>query len=345
MAVLCIYFFVGDRIFLISNHIYHVATDQSSFVDQVIIDSLLWSNWWFRILIMLFTVGAIILIFSIRTQAIRRYNRDLQQINSRLNEEIKERQHAEAKIQQLNQELEKRVIERTQQLEDINKELETFTISVSHDLRAPLRSIESFAQILLQDYDAHLDNTGKDYLNRIHRSALRLAGLINDLLKLSRAARLDLRKENVNLSHIVNAILGEYHALYPNRQVECKVEKDIIAFSDPQLIRIVLQNLIDNAWKFTNTLQNALIEFGRLSLSLNPSAEQRNVYFIRDNGVGFDMKYYDKLFMPFQRLHKESEYSGAGIGLVTAKRILKRHGGTIWGESKTELGTTFYFQI
>ena len=291
--------------------------------------------------------GCIFLVFKLRTHSIRQHNKELQQINSRLNSEIKERQQAEAEIQQLNQELEQRVLDRTKRLEEINKELETFTISVSHDLRAPLRSIESFSQILQEEYIKQLDDNGKDYLSRIRSSAIRLSGLIDDLLKLSRIARNEIRKEDVNLSHIAHSIIKDFQTTYPERQVDIRIEQDLIACCDPQMIRIVLQNLIDNAWKFTRTRQQACVEFGRMPAA-NPDkadTDHEYVYFVRDNGVGFDMKYYEKLFSPFQRLHKVSEYAGAGIGLAIVKRIISRHDGKVWGESHLDRGATFYFQI
>jgi ligand-binding sensor domain-containing protein/signal transduction histidine kinase len=314
---------------------------------KVIITPPFWSTWWFRIICLLFLAAAVLLVFKIRTQSIRQHNRELQQINSRLNNEIKERQHAEAEIQQLNKELEQRVSDRTQRLEEINKELETFTISVSHDLRAPLRSIESFSQILQEDYIKQLDDSGKDYLTRIRSSAVRMSGLINDLLKLSRVARNEICKEDVNLSHIAFSIINDFQKTYPDRKVDTRIEQDLVACCDPQMIRVLMHNLIDNAWKFTSTRPQAFIEFGRLPAANMDAAgtDNVNIYFVRDNGVGFDMKYYEKLFSPFQRLHKVSEYAGAGIGLAIVKRIIGRHNGKVWGESHLDRGSTFYFQI
>ncbi len=306
---------------------------------KVIITPPFWSSWWFRIIIASFLAAVILLVFKLRTHSIRRHNKELQQINSRLNSEIKERQQAEAEIQQLNQELEQRVLDRTQRLQEINKELETFTISVSHDLRAPLRSIESFSQILQEDYINQLDDNGKDYLSRIRSSAVRLSGLINDLLKLSRIARNEIRKEDVNLSHIAYSIFNDYQTTYPDRQVEIRIEQDLIAYCDPQMIRVVLQNLIDNAWKFTRTRQQAYVEFGRMPAD----TDHGHIYFVRDNGVGFDMKYYEKLFSPFQRLHKVSEYAGAGIGLTIVKRIISRHDGQSMGRKPFRPGLNVLF--
>jgi light-regulated signal transduction histidine kinase (bacteriophytochrome) len=264
-----------------------------------------------------------------------------------LNKEIQERQHVEREIQHLNLELEQRILDRTQRLEEINKELEIFTISVTHDLRAPLRSIESFSHILREECAEKLDETGKDYLMRICNSAHQLSGMINELLKLSRAARSEICKEEVNLSHMVYSILNDFKIAHPERQVEARIEQDVMAYCDPQMIRVVLQNLIDNAWKFSRTQQQAVIEFGRMegTSSTTMRAMQKSVYYVRDNGVGFDMRYSDKLFSPFQKLHKVSEYEGAGIGLATVKRIINRHDGQVWGECILGRGTTFYFQI
>jgi two-component system NtrC family sensor kinase len=226
-----------------------------------------------------------------------------------------------------------------EELERKNRELETFSYTVSHDLRAPLRSINSFSQILLEDYSEKLDSTGKSHLERVSSSAKRMGELIDDLLELSRVARAELSRGRIDLSAIARTILEDFSRNEPDRKVEWNVQDDLVLNVDGRLMKVALENLLGNALKFTAKTATARIEFG---------TEQRDggtVYFVRDNGAGFDMKYADKLFSPFKRLHGNDDFPGTGIGLATVHRIVDRHGGRIWADSTVGEGATFYFTI
>ncbi|HON87826.1 MAG TPA: PAS domain S-box protein, partial [Bacillota bacterium] len=224
------------------------------------------------------------------------------------------------------------------ELEMANKELEAFSYSVSHDLRAPLRAIHGFAQAVIEDYGDRLDEVGMDYLERIVRSAERMSQLIDDLLSLSRLSQKDLNIGMVDLSTIAQEVVRELRERDPCRTVEFKITDGLVAECDADLVKIVLDNLLGNAWKFTASKDHAVIEFGAIGQN------GETVYFVRDNGVGFDMRYAEKLFMPFQRLHGE-EFEGTGIGLATVARIIYRHGGRIWAEGVPDAGATFFFTL
>ena len=231
------------------------------------------------------------------------------------------------------------VDERILELEIANKELEAFSYSVSHDLRAPLRSIDGFSKILLTEYYEKFDIKGRDYLNRVRLAAQKMGILIDALLSLSRVSRTKMKIEMVDLSFEVKRILDDFKLLEPTRNVNVIISDGIIAKGDPELIRILLQNLLSNAWKFTSKKESATIEFGvRQEID-------RAVYFVRDTGVGFDMAYIDKLFGAFQRLHSDLEFEGTGIGLVTVSRIVRRHGGEVWAEATPNVGATFFFTL
>jgi PAS domain S-box-containing protein len=246
---------------------------------------------------------------------------------------------SEQTVQRLNSELEARVTKRTAQLEAANQELEAFSYSVSHDLRAPLRALDGFSANLLSRYSEAVDDRGRHYLNRIQQAALRMGQLIDALLSLSRVTRKSLEWSHVDLSEMSYEIAAGLQAQDPERQAAIRIAGNLRAEGDPRLIRIVLQNLLGNAWKFTSRKSEALIEVGAFE------QDGASSYFVRDNGAGFDMSYSAQLFGPFQRLHSQNEFAGTGIGLATVNRIIKRHGGRIWAESAVDQGATFYFNL
>lgn len=240
---------------------------------------------------------------------------------------------------QLNTELEKRVKDRTAQLKAANKELEAFAYSVSHDLRAPLRGIDGFGQALLEQYKDQLDEQGKHYLNRVRENSQRMGHLIDDMLKLSQLTRGEMHFEAIDLSALVKTIIRELQETEPERQVMCMIADGVTGRGDKHLLQVVLQNLLDNAWKYTSKNQSARIEFGMVE------HDGEMAYFVKDDGSGFDMKYAGKLFTPFQRLHGITEFDGTGVGLATVARIIHRHGGKIWAQAEIEKGATFYFTL
>jgi PAS domain S-box-containing protein len=225
------------------------------------------------------------------------------------------------------------------ELESANAELDAFAYSVSHDLRAPLRSIDGFSQILLEDYGTQLDAGGKDALGRVRAATQRMGGLIDDLLELSRVSRSEMRREAVDLSALAAAIVRDLRGRDRERKVEIVIAPQLAVRGDPRLLRVALENLLGNAWKYSGKRGDARIELSAID------QQGERIFSVRDNGAGFDMRYADKLFSAFQRLHGEAEFEGTGIGLATVQRVIRRHGGRIWAEGKVGEGATFYFTV
>jgi len=250
-------------------------------------------------------------------------------------------------------ELTQRVAERTHELEErnealrrkaaellaANQELDAFAYSVSHDLRAPLRSIDGFSHVLLEDYAARLDDTGRDALQRVRAATQRMGTLIDDLLKLARVTRAEMRREAVDLSGMAREIVTELQRTAPEREVEAVIAPQLTVRGDTRLLRVVLENLLRNSWKYTAKQPRPRVEFGSVE------ANGGHAFVVRDNGAGFDMRYADKLFGVFQRLHSPAEFEGTGVGLATVRRIITRHGGRIWAEGAVNQGAAFYFTL
>ncbi len=230
--------------------------------------------------------------------------------------------------------------QRTSQLEAANKELESFSYSVSHDLQAPLRVINGFSQVLWENYQPDLDDRGKHYLQRIQANSEKMSDLIDALLQLSRVTRSQMKSVEVNLSKIALGITGELRQRDPDRNVEFTIGDNLLATGDPQLLRIVLDNLLNNAWKYTSKRSQGKIEFSTIA-----SEENKPTFYVKDNGAGFDLEYADKLFTAFKRLHSQAEFPGTGIGLATVQRIIYRHGGKVWADGECDLGATIYFSL
>ena len=254
---------------------------------------------------------------------------------SSISRDITDRIEAEESIEKLNEDLKHRALE----LEAANKELESFSYSVSHDLRAPLRAINGFAQALIEDCAGQLDEEGKSHLQRVCAASQHMGALIDDLLSLSRVTRKEMRRDKVDLSALASSIAAEIKQTQPQRSVEFVITPGLVAEGDISLLRVALRNLLENAWKFTAKQPHTRIEFGQAQDHGKPG------YFVRDNGAGFDMAYSGKLFGAFQRLHSATEFEGTGIGLATVQRIIHRHGGRVWAEGIPERGATFYFTL
>ncbi len=282
-------------------------------------------------------VGALLLDRS--RFALFRHARALSEANAALTREVDERQQAEAQIQVLNAELEIRVAERTAQLEAANGELEAFSYTVSHDLRAPLRAIDGFAEALLDEYATTLDAQGRRYLDRIRTGTRRMGQLIDALLTLARVSREEMTVDSVNLSDLACSIAADLQEGQLQRQVEFVIPPGLVVRGDAHLLRVALENLLGNAWKYTRENRTARIEFG------NFEHNHRVEYFVRDDGAGFDMAHADKLFRAFQRLHTEHQFEGTGVGLATVRRIIVRHGGEVWAEAELGKGATVFFTL
>ncbi|PWB50800.1 MAG: hypothetical protein C3F06_11535 [Candidatus Methanoperedenaceae archaeon] len=229
--------------------------------------------------------------------------------------------------------------ERTSHLESAIQEMEDFAYSASHDLRTPLRGIDGFSQAFLEDYGENLDETGRDYLNRVRAASQKMSDIIDGMLSLSSITRKKMQIQEVDLSGLAATIIRKLRINQPQRNVEFVIAQGLIATGDPQMLGIVLENLLGNAWKFTSRHQSARIEFGE------KLADGKTAYFVRDDGAGFDMAYADKLFKPFERQHTEVEFPGIGIGLAIVKRIINRHRGKVWAEGEVEKGAIFYFTL
>lgn len=253
--------------------------------------------------------------------------------------DITERMGLQERLRRSNEELERRVQERTRDLEAANKELEAFSYSVSHDLRAPLRSIDGFSQALLEDYAASLDDVGRGYFDRIRAAAQRMGSLIDDMLKLSRIARAELERQEVDLTAVALELVDEHRRRDPGRHVAFTAEPGLVAWADPHLLRIALENLISNAWKFTRNRAEAHVSFQ------SSRSEGEVVYVVRDDGAGFDMAYAGRLFAPFQRLHSPRDFEGTGVGLAIVARVIRRHGGEIRAEAEVGKGASMLFTL
>lgn len=255
-------------------------------------------------------------------------------------EDITERVRAEARVHALNRTLEARVALRTRELSQANQELEAFAYSVSHDLRAPLRAIDGFSRILAERYARVLDEEGVDYLSRVRKAASRMGELIDALLKMSRVGRGEMRLERLDVSRIAAEVVEELRLATPERKVDVVIAPDMTVEGDAALVRNLLGNVLGNAWKFTRDRENARVEIGTTGVD-----EGMVEFYVRDNGAGFTQEYADKLFRPFQRLHRQEEFAGHGIGLASVKRIVERHGGEVRAEGREGEGATFYFTL
>jgi signal transduction histidine kinase len=253
--------------------------------------------------------------------------------------DITDRVKTENELKLYRDELEQRVAERTARLTAVNRELESFSYSVSHDLRSPLRAIDGFSQALLDEYHDVLDIDGQHYLERVRNAAQRMGSLIDDMLNLSRVTRSEIKHEIVDLTALGWQVIDELQKHEPQRKVEINIMPKISVKGDQSLLHIVLENLLGNAWKYTGEKKSASIEFGTEIL------DNETVFYIQDNGIGFDMDYANKLFIPFQRLHSAEKFPGTGIGLATVARIIERHSGRIWADASPNQGARFRFTL
>lgn len=254
---------------------------------------------------------------------------------SSIGRDITEKKKADRELRELTEELRQTVAE----LAVANRELEAFSYAVSHDLRSPLRAIEGFSQALVDDYGEQLDKEARQMLTRVRVGAVRMGELIDEILSLSLLARKELKPRPVDLTEMARKVTSDLQAQVPDRPVDVVLEEDLTAYGDPELLRIAITNLFENAWKFTAECAEPRIEFRR------ERVDGRSAYVVRDNGAGFDMRYSGKLFQPFERLHREDEFPGLGVGLATVQRVVQRHEGAVWAEGSPGEGAAFYFQL
>ncbi len=317
----------GDYVFNVQVMNHYGQWDEKSTTLRIHINSYFYQSSWFIALCILLVITLFYLFLKYRLKQVR--EKELEHLVLLRTEEIRK----------LNDELEQKVIDRTAQLGATNAELEAFSYSVSHDLKAPVRRIEALIGALQEDYGDKLDSPAQDFLVKISESIGTMSLLIDELLKLSRIARQEIERTDVNLSSMSVKILEKLKGIYPDRNVIFNVQPDLVVDCDARLIQIALQNLLDNAWKYTGQK-----EFAEISITAELQ-DGKTVVVIHDNGVGFDMNHYNKLFTPFQRLHSDDQFTGTGIGLATVRRIIQKHGGAIWAESQPGSGTSFFFTL
>src|SRR5580658_139265 len=322
-----------DRMDSVQMTIHDIEAEEQGLLARRTVDAVSARHWVWGSFTLAFVLDFLLLVAAF--ELLVRTGRDREKIAASADEiAVLNRQLTET-----NEELEIRVEQRTRELEASNQELEAFSYSVSHDLRAPLRTIDGFSLALEEDFGDRLDAQGKDYISRVRNGVQRMGTLIDSLLQLSRVTRSDAQRERVDLSYLATLVFREVQAGDPEREVNWIAQPGMMAEADPRLMRIAFENLIGNAWKFTARTPDATVTFG------SSPQDGKTVYFLRDNGAGFDMQYVDRLFTAFQRLHGERDFKGSGIGLATVSRIIRRHHGSIWAEAEPGKGATFFFTL